>query len=74
MSNKNKLRPLGEVLLDMETIMTEMVEGHDLQHGDVYGLVKSYLDVHHPQAREVYVEDGSNPEFYYGPQRKQGRR
>jgi len=65
---KTKLRPLGKNLLDLEEVITEMVEVHDLQHGDVLALVKSYLDIHHPHAQEEY-EDGSDVEFYYGPKR-----
>lgn len=64
-----KLRPLGDILLDMEPLIMEMAEGHDLQHGDILNLVRGYLDVHLPGAREVYADDESSPEFYYGPKR-----
>jgi hypothetical protein len=64
---KNKLRPLGNVLLDLEPLLLEMAIDHDLQWGDILNLVHGYLQVHCPHAQEVYVDDGKNPEFYYGP-------
>ena len=65
---KKKLRPLGATLLDLENIMLEMAVDHDLQWGDILNLVRGYLEVHCPHAREEYTA-GGNPEFYYGPQR-----
>ena len=62
-----KLRKLGIVLLDMEPLLLELVE-HDLQHGDILNLIRGYLEVHTPEAREEYVE-GGHPEFYYGPKK-----
>lgn len=64
-----KIRPLGDVLLDLEEVLEEMVDAHSLQTGDVLALVKSWIDVHRPNAHEVYEEDDKNPEFYYGPKR-----
>jgi hypothetical protein len=60
-----KLRKLGIVLLDIEPLLLELVD-HELQHGDILNLVRGYLEVHAPEAREEYVE-GGHPEFYYGP-------
>lgn len=62
-----KRRKLGDVLLDMEPLLLEMVD-HDLQHGDILNLVRGYLEVHAPGAKEEY-EDGTEPEFYYGPKK-----
>ena len=62
-----KLRPLGEVLLDLEPLLLEMVVQHDLQFGDVLNLVYGYLEVHCPGAKEEYDDDGKSPVFYYGP-------
>lgn len=59
-------RALGAILLDLEVIMDEMVEQHDLQFGDILNLVYSHLIIHNPKAREEYL-DGSHPIFYYGP-------
>lgn len=64
--NKKKLRPLGEVLLDLEPVIEEMVDGHDLQYGDILNLIHGYLVVHYPEAKEQYVSEDS-PIFYYGP-------
>lgn len=61
-----KLRPLGHILLDLEDVLTEMIELHELQKGDVLSLVNSYIDVHHPDCIEEY-EDDTHPEFKYGP-------
>ena len=69
---KKKLRPLGHILLDVEELILEMNE-HDLQWGDYFGLLKSYLEIHLPDAQEKYV-DGGFPEFYYGPRRNYDNR
>jgi hypothetical protein len=60
------VKPMGEILLELEEVLTEMVEDHDLQWGDVLSLVHGYLMVHHPEAQEKYDEGGS-PSFIYGP-------
>jgi len=62
-----KLRPLGQTLLDLEVLILEMTEKHELQHGDVLNLVRGYLEVHCPSSIETYSADGSHPVFYYGP-------
>ncbi len=64
---KKKLRPAGEVLLDLEPLVLELVCDHDLQWGDVLHLVYGYLQVHCPGAREQY-DEGGTPEFFYGPE------
>lgn len=61
----SKIRPAGKILLDMEPLLLELVE-HELQHGDILALVKGYLDVHCPDAREEYL-DGTFPVMTYGP-------
>jgi hypothetical protein len=61
-----KLRPLGDVLLDMELLLDEMLIHHDLQHGDVLALIYSHMQVHNPKQKEEY-EDGTHPIYYYGP-------
>lgn len=62
---KSKLRKLGDVTSDLEPILLEMIEGHDLQIGEVLNLVRGYLEIHTPDALEQY-EDGTRPIFYYG--------
>lgn len=60
-----KSRTTGDVLLDMEPLLLELVD-QDLQFGDILSLVYMYLMVHAPGAREEY-EDGTHPTFNYGP-------
>lgn len=67
---KQKVRPLGKILLEIEPLLLEMAHEHDLQWSDILGLIHSYLMVHLPHQQEVYEADGNSPEFYYGPKRK----
>ena len=62
----NRPRPLGDIISDIETILDEMLIGHDMQHGDVLGVVHTFMMSHFPNQREEYV-DGGNPVMYYGP-------
>jgi hypothetical protein len=62
------LRKMGDILLDHETILQEMIE-HGLQWGDILNLTRGYLEVHSPGSQEEYVE-GGHPEFYYGPKKE----
>lgn len=63
--SKPKTRPLGNILLDLELLLDEMVDCHELQWGDILNLVRGHLEVHRPDAQEEYVS-GGNPKFYYG--------
>lgn len=60
-----KLRPLGDVTLDMERYFDEMVIKHDLQLGEILNMIRGYLEIHHPECIEKY-KDGTSPVFYYG--------
>ena len=60
-----ELRPLGDITGDLEPLILEMVEQHDMQFGEILNLVYGYLSVHCPGAREEY-ESGGSPTFYYG--------
>jgi hypothetical protein len=64
-----KRRKVGDVLLDMEPLLIELVVAHELQWGDVLNLVRGYLEVHLPGGQEEYL-DRSNPKFYYGPKKE----
>lgn len=57
---------MGQTLLDLEKVLLEMCIDHDMQWGDVLNIVRGYLEVHVPGAREEYTE-GGHPVFYYGP-------
>jgi hypothetical protein len=61
------LRPLGEITDDLEILLCEMTDSHKMQFHEIMYLVYSYLEVHCQHAKEIYVEDGSSPIFYYGP-------
>lgn len=64
----SKLRPLGDILLDLEPLLEELTDCHELQYGDVLALVYAWLQVHRPEAQEEYVSGGT-PVFYYGPEK-----
>ncbi len=53
---------------EVEDILTEMVDDHDLQWGDILNLIYGYMVVHLPGAQEEY-EEGGSPKFYYGEQK-----
>lgn len=61
-----KLRPIGKVTSDLEAILDEMTDAHDMQWHEVLSLVHGWLQTHAPHQQEEYL-DGSNPTFYYGP-------
>lgn len=63
------MRKLGNILLDLEVILDEMVDDHELQTGDILNLVYGHLQIHRPDAMEVYTDDNSNPALYYGPKK-----
>lgn len=63
---KKKLRPLGNITSDLEPLLLEMACDHDLQHGEILNLIRGYLEIHCPGAKEKYV-DGDEIVFYYGP-------
>lgn len=69
MSKKPEIRELGEILLELEPLLDEMIMDHGMQWGDVMGLIRAHLEIHLPCGREEY-EDGDSPMFYYGPQIK----
>ena len=58
MANK-KLRPLGDVTMDMEPLLFEMSIDHDLQHGEVLAKIYSWLKIHVPNQGEEYMSGGS---------------
>lgn len=62
---KKKIRPLGDITFDLEDVITEMIEDHELQHGEVMAIVLNYMKVHFPESQEEY-EDGTSPVYYYG--------
>jgi hypothetical protein len=63
-----KIRPLGRITDEMEDLLLEMVYSHEMQTGEILNIIRGYLEIHCPDAKEEYM-DGSHPEFYYGPAR-----
>ncbi len=62
-----KIRPMGHLTSDLEDLLEEMIDSHDLQTGEILALVFNWIRVHRPSAIEEY-DDGSSPVFKYGPQ------
>lgn len=63
------MRKFGDVMLELEEIIDELIDDHEVQWGDVFYLVYGHLKIHRPDAQEQY-EEGGSPEFYYGPRRE----
>lgn len=63
---KTKLRPLGHITSELEPLLLEMMEEHELQLHEVLGMIFLWAQVHMPGSIEVY-EDGTNPILKYGP-------
>lgn len=53
-------------MLELESVLDRMAD-QGMQWGDILALTHSHLQVHRPDAQEVYEEDGSHPVFRYGP-------
>ena len=63
----SKLRPFGQLTDDLEELLAEAAESHELQLGEILAWVKTYIEVHYPDAVEKYV-DNTVPVYYYGHQ------
>lgn len=59
------MRRMGDITLDLEVLLQEMVHDHDLQMGEVLALVSAWIEIHAPECIEEY-EDGSHPIRFYG--------
>lgn len=64
-----KKRNIGDIFLDLEALIDELIDDHQIQWGDVLYWIWGHLMIHRPDAREEY-ESGGHPEFYYGPTKK----
>lgn len=58
-------RSIGALMFDMEKLLDEMVDVHELETGNILHLIYGHLQVHRPDAFEEYV-DGGSPILYYG--------
>lgn len=61
----SKLRPFGQLTDDLEDLLGEAAQQHDLQAGEIIHWVYNYLMVHYPDSIEKYV-DNTIPIMYYG--------
>jgi hypothetical protein len=66
---KKKIRPLGDILLDLEVLIDEAIDDHELQDVDLYSLLRGHIESHRPDCKMEYV-DGTFPEMYFGPRRE----
>jgi hypothetical protein len=57
---KKKLRPLGDILLEAEPLLEEMVDAHRLQRSDFTALFDVWFTTHRESSIEEYL-DGSRP-------------
>lgn len=67
-----KLRKVGDIMMDMEKLLIELHEDHDMQHYEVLYLVNGYQKVHFPEQIETYL-DNTNP-VLYGPKLNKKRK
>lgn len=66
---KKKIRPAGDIMLDIEKLLFELHIDHDLQHGEVLYMINGWQKIHLPDHIETYVKDGTHP-VLYGPKLK----
>lgn len=69
MKRKKPKRPFGEILLDLEVLIDEAIDDHDIQDIDWHALNIVHFEVHRRDAMAQYL-DGTFPEIYIGPRRK----
>lgn len=60
-----RVRPLGDILLDMEESLMNLSYDHDMQWYEVLSLVKISLERNCPEGQEKVK--GKTASFYYGP-------
>lgn len=66
---KKKLRPVGDILLDLEVLRMELIDDHGYQVGDLLYEEYGWCMIHRQDAFEDYIDGSGRPEFYYGPKR-----
>lgn len=62
---RKDIQPLGELTQELENVIQKMIDQHDLQNGEIDGILHTYLEIHYPLNKEPYV-DGTQPVRYYG--------
>jgi hypothetical protein len=68
-----KIRPLGDILLDLEPLLEEIIDTHSIQKGEIVSLVDVWVQIHRPDAVEKYV-DGSPSPVLYKPGKKRKKK
>lgn len=63
--SRKKIRPMGQILLELEELLDEMIDSHGVQWGDILHLIFGHLAIHRPDAQEEYIDVG-HPSFHYG--------
>jgi hypothetical protein len=77
MTSKKVLRPVGDIMMDMESLLFELHIDHDMQHGEVLSLIYGWQKIHVPNQIETYEADGSHPVLEntnYGPKKKRKKK
>ena len=59
------MRPLGKITDDMEKLMLEMIDEHDMQAYEIMGIIWSWMVAHRPVALDYYT-DGKHCIMYLG--------
>ncbi len=58
------MRKVGQILLDMEPLLEELVHEHELQKGELLALISRWVDIHAPDSIEEYVDKSPVIEYY----------
>lgn len=58
---KKSIRPMGQITEDLEKILIEMCEDHELQSYEIHGIVDHWFPVHFPSAIPTFADDGTHP-------------
>lgn len=67
------MRPIGEIYCDLEVLLDEMIDDHQVQMGDVLHWVHGHLQFHRPDCIEQMVNKRYMPVFSYKAKRKKKR-
>lgn len=67
------MRKLGKITDDLEELLYEMVDDHEMQAYEVIHLIYGWIQAHYPDAIENYKYGGS-PVLYYGHKSKLKRK
>lgn len=57
---------MGDILLDVEKILNEVIDDHGLQEVDILYLIYGHIRSHRMDCVPVYEIDDSNPVLKYG--------